>query len=1065
LKVQKRNGSIEDFERQKIRKALRKCFAQFPDVSQDLLDRLPQEVEDSLSEIEEPIPVETIQDRIESAILRAGFVDAARAYIRFRDYKARLRKEKANGSADKFSFEESAAYFRNKLAEFVFMRTYARFTGKRRETWIEAVSRLVDYYRRIGGDSIPEEDYQAIFDSVLNMKVLPSMRLLSMAGPAADRDNLVIYNCSSMVLDSIQAFAELLYILMAGTGAGFSVEYEQSIDKLPRIKKQKPEKKSVWVIEDSAEGWADALRLGMEAWFSGHDVEFDYSKIRPAGSRLKTKGGFSSGPEPLKALLDFTREKILSKAGKHLDSIDVHDIACMIAYTVVSGGVRRSATISLSDFDDEDLRHAKEGSFWLKYPYRSMSNNSAVYEERPSSIEFLEEWLALAKSGTGERGIFNREAALRLRPKRRKPAKFLTNPSLAKGTNVLTSEGIFPIEELEERKFYVPLPGARRALAWCRKSGTNRQLYQIRLSNGESYFATAEHHWPVRGGTEQIVKPTSELKQGDRIPIGMMNNLGYGDEGGFYDGLFIGFLVASNDPKTIIIREEFRDTPVAKALIAQANSLECRITDNSIIDIESSEKISNYVAHYGVTSKRLPEKIWTTFNEPFRRGILTGIFASCGEFTPVSAILRSKKTELLRDLRKLLGFYGVQTYLSESIIDPKDDGTSVLGVSEAGHLEHLSYLMALLSKSSPDVARWHLFVDRVPTLFVKSVVPTDRYEDVWDISVFEENHLFRIDWTLTGNCGEIILRPRGLCNLTEVVARPEDSVETLKEKIRMATIMGTIQAKLTHFPYLNPEWAQNAKEEALLGVSITGQMDCPIFVEMLKNPHDPAHAELLRSLRDYAVSVNQTYAALLGINPAAAVTCVKPSGTASLVVDSSPGIHPRYSKYYIRRIRISSHDPVFEFLRDSGVPCVPEVGQSAESANTWVFEFPVKAPDNCVTRKDITSLQQMDYWLLLRKHWAEHSVSATIYVEDDSWVPLGNKVYENFDHITGLSFLPKDEHKYPLAPYEEITEEEYLELVDKFPDIDFSKLSRYEKVDTTTVAQEYACTAGACELI
>jgi hypothetical protein len=269
---------------------------------------------------------------------------------------------------------------------------------------------------------------------------------------------------------------------------------------------------------------------------------------------------------------------------------------------------------------------------------------------------------------------------------------------------------------------------------------------------------------------------------------------------------------------------------------------------------------------------------------------------------------------------------------------------------------------------------------------------------------------------------------------------------------------------MTHFPVLSEEWAKNAQEERLLGISLTGILDCPLFTPLIKDPKNTQVMDNLEKLRDYAVSVNAEYAELLGINPSAAVTTVKPSGSVSLLVNSSSGIHPRWSKYYIRRVRINSGDPLLALAKSMGTPMSPEVGQNSENATTWVLSFPVKAPEECITRYDMTALEQLELWLTFRKRWSEHSVSCTIYVGEDEWLSVGNWVYEHWDSITGLAFLPKDNGVYPLAPYTEITEEEYDRLVSSFKAINYCKLPRYEKSDTTRIEREFACTGNKCEL-
>ena len=456
-------------------------------------------------------------------------------------------------------------------------------------------------------------------------------------------------------------------------------------------------------------------------------------------------GGKSSGPDPLKNLLKFARQRIFSKQGRRLTSIDVHDIICKIGEIVVSGGVRRSAMISLSDLDDVDLRDAKAGQFYHTNPQRSIANNSTVYNEKPDNVTLMTEWLSLAKSGSGERGIFNRAGLINTLPARR--IDFFKKNNLVKGSKI----------------------------------------------------------------------------------------------------------------------------------------------------------------------------------------------------------------------------------------------TGMLGLNP---------------------------------------------------------------------CAEIILQSKQFCNLTEVVARAEDTEETLLKKLRVATILGTYQATLTNFPYLSDEWRQNCEKERLLGVSITGQWDCTV----VRQP------EVLRKLKESAIEVNATYAKRFGINASTCISCVKPSGTVSQVVDCASGIHPRHSPYYIRRIRIASTDALFKMLRDQGVPYHPEVGQTRDEANTFVLEFPVAAPKDAKFKDDLSAIEQLEHWKVVQENYTEHNPSVTISVGNDEWIKVLEWVNKNWGIICGLSFLPRFDNVYQLAVYEEITKEQYEELLPTMANIDFSKLVIYEREDETDIKRELACAGGVCEI-
>lgn len=742
--VIKRDGSHAPFDSRKIAAAVEKALRASEEMRAGLPQKIAENVVGELLLLKKATPkfipaVEEIQDIVEKQLMLQKLVKTAKAYILYREKHADLRtKEPFVPDQVKLLVNEGKKYFRNQLAEFIYYSMYARWIPEsgRRETWMESIERYMGFMRENLGKKLTEAEYREIRDYMLNMQAMGSMRLLWSAGKAARATNVTVYNCAFTAPSSWKDFGEIMYILMCGTGIGFSVE-RQNVELLPIIKRQTGKKHPDLVIEDNKEGWANALVKGMTMWSEGEDIAFSYSKIRPKGARLNTMGGRASGPEPLKNLLDFARGKMLSRQGRHLTTLDAHDIICKIGEIVVAGGVRRSALISISDIDDYEMRAAKNGQFYYTSPHRAMANNSAAYNEKPTMDQFLDEWFNLAKSGSGERGIFNR----------------------------------------------------------------------------------------------------GSLKQ------------------------------------------------------------------------------------------QLPARRWKTFEKDFWK----------------------------------------------SGLNP---------------------------------------------------------------------------------CGEIILKPKQFCNLSEVIARADDTPETLMEKVRVATILGTYQASLVKFPYLSKEWRKNCEEESLLGVSITGQWDC----SALRNPL------IFRKLKEVAVETNRKYAKRFGINPSAAVTCVKPSGNGSQLFDCASGMHPRHARYYIRRVRIESHNPLRTFLEDEGVPCHPEFGYSSENASTFVLEFPVKAPANTIVKDNLTAKDQLEYWKMVKENYCEHNPSVTVSVGQEEWLAVGDWVYSNWEIIGGLSFLPRSEHVYQLAPYEEITEERYNELARNFPNLDFSKLTLYENQDTTTGAKELACVAGVCEV-
>ncbi len=747
--IRRRTGEVVVFELERVARAIFKAFEVSGEGGEEdsyevakrifkTLLGLRNELVNANKEAKFLPTVEMVQDLVERELMKNGFTDTAKKYILYRNKRSELRAEFGPvPEAVKLAVEESSKYFSSAYSEYIFYQFYSRWVPElgRRETWVETIGRYMDFMKENLGDKLSSKEYEEVRQAILNQDICPSMRLLWSAGKACRQSNVWAYNCSYIAPTCPQDLGEIMYISMCGAGLGFAVEWE-NVQQFPQIKKQIKEKASVHIIKDSKEGWADAFVFGLKAWFDGRDVKFDYSMIRPAGARLETAGGRASGPQPLIDLIEFTRRKILAKQGRRLSNLDMHDIICQIGMIVVAGGVRRSALISLSELEDTEMRDAKKGQFYLTEGQRSMANNSAVYNSKPSAEEFLNEWTSLVKSKSGERGIFN------------------------------------------------------------------------------------------RGGLE----------------------------------------------------------------------------------------------------KQLPARRW------------------------------------------------------EAIKDEKQIGLNP--------------------------------------------------------------------------CGEIYLRSRQFCNLTSIVIRPKDTVATLKKKMELATLLGTYQSTLTNFGYLSKKWKDNCEAERLLGVSLTGYYDNTTIRD----------DKVLDTLRLDAIETNKKYAKRFGINQSTAITCVKPHGNSGQLLGVGSGMHPWYAPYFIRRVRISHTDTLLKMAKDQGVPCLPEVGQSESTATTFVLEFPVKAPAGAVFKDEVSALDLIKEWKRLKEHFVEHNPSATIYVGPEEWLAVGNFVYENWDWIGGLSFLPRSEHVYQLAPYQEITKEEYEKRTKAIGKIDFSKLSQYEVADNTTGAKEFACVSGVCEI-
>ena len=624
---------------------------------------------------------------------------------------------------------------------FIAKSRYSRYLDDkgRREHWNETVARYFDFMENHLAKKqnyvLPKELRAELEQAVNDLSVVPSMRAVMTAGPALERQNVAAFNCSYLPIDDPKAFDEAMYILLCGTGVGFSVE-QKYVSKLPEVPSKLYDSQTSIVVSDSKEGWAKSLRQLVALLYAGEIPRYDLSKVRPAGARLKTFGGRASGPGPLEDLFKYVIAKFKGAVGRHLSSIECHDILCKIGEVVVVGGVRRSAMISLSDLSDDKMAHAKAGNWWDGQGQRALANNSATYSETPSIGQFMREWSSIYESHSGERGIFNREASQK-----------------------------------------------------------------------------------------------QAAKNGRR------------------------------------------------------------------------------------------------------------------------------------------------------------DATYEFG---------------------------------------------------------------------TNPCSEIILRPYQFCNLSSCIIRSDDTFDTISNKIRLATILGTFQASLTDFPYLRKIWQKNTEEEALLGVSMTGILDNTL----LNNPDDLELPARLEKLRDIAVATNAEFSNAIGINQSVAVTAIKPEGTVSQLCSTASGIHPQHSQYYIRRVRADNKDPLTQFMIQAGFVAEPCF---MKPDSTTVFSFPVKVADGALLREDLTAIQHLRLWLLFQRHYCEHKPSVTISVREEEWMEVGAWTFKHFDEVTGVSFLPMDLGTYKQAPYEEIDEEQYNRLKLLVPEaVNWESFVEYD--DNVKGAQQLACTAGNCEI-
>jgi ribonucleotide reductase alpha subunit len=1110
--IVKRDGRVVPFDPMRIERAISRCFAALGRQPFTPVAELAVRVVNIMSARPSQPSVEIVQDAVELTLQAAGEFEAAKAYILYRAEHAKQRQERPIPEDVRAAFAEADQYFPTSIQKFQFFDKYSRFDYDkgRRETWIETVDRAVAFLHELvetnTGVDLGSDLYARLRRMILEMKSMPSMRLLAMAGPPARRDSTAIYNCSYQPVDGIDAFAEGLLISMAGCGVGFSVE-SRYVENFPRIHRQRGYAPSHHVVEDSAQGWAAAVREGMHAWFEGGDVEFNYDQVRAAGVPLRTKGGRASGPGPLRTMLEFARARILARQGMHLRPIDAHDIMCMVGNAAVSGGVRRTAMISLFDYDDLEMRLCKSGDFERDNSQRWNANNSAVWPERGlDQIQVMEQVLDMVKSQRGEPGIFSRQAAIELMPERRKRLggqDLGTNPCVTGDTWVHTTNGPRQVRDLVGRSHQTFVNGEAYATTeqgfW---HSSTRPVVRVRTREGYTLRLTTNHQVLAISHQSRKVqraewREIGSVQPGDWLVLNRHRGISWDGRGTYDEGWLLGSLVGDGTFSTRVGTKQQeltmahldfwgadRTAAGAEALTRLASSvalrsdcLGCDSARHARLRL-SSAGLAQLAAGYGLvpTRKTVTPAIETT-SSAFHRGFLRGLFDADGsvqgtQAKGVSIRLSQSDVATLEGVQRMLLRLGIVSMLyadrrpagyrqlpdgrggtaaywcrgdHELVIadDNVQEFASVVGFSNHAKAERLTAAVADYRRQ-PNRERF--------TATITSIEP-DGVEDVFDCSVPGPN-AFDANGFVSHNCGEIVLRPNQFCNLSIAVARADDTLDTLQEKVEVATIIGTIQSLATHFPDLRPIWKQNSVEERLLGVDITGQMDSPVV-------HDPA---VMRTLREVATETNLRIASQLGINQSAAITTVKPSGNSSQLLNCSSGLHARWAPYYERNVRVAATSPIFKVLRDAGVPMDPENGQTADDATTWVIHFPMKSPDGAITRKDRGAIEQCNYWLHNKLNWTDHNPSITVTYRPDEIVELTTWIWEHRYFIGGMAFLPTFDAQYAQLPYIEITREEYERRVAEFPEIDFSKLWRYEAQDLTTAAQELACLAGGCEV-
>jgi len=973
------------------------------------------------------------------------------------------------------------------LSDITVFNKYAKYREdlKRRETWDE----LVDRNKQMHLKKYPtlKDDIEYAYENfVRTKKVLPSMRSLQFGGKAIEVNPVRIFNCSNIAIDDPYAFAEIMFLLLSGTGVGYVIT-KNIVDKLPTIKHTiKGKHKKRYLIADSIEGWAQAVEVLVNSYFNGkHEIEFDFSAIRPKGSRLLTSGGVAPGPLGLQeALIKITEvfESVLYKRGNNvkLKPIDVHDILCFEADAVLSGGIRRSAMIAGFDYDDEDMLTSKSGSWWEQNAQRARANNSAILVRGKNTIEdFNAIWERVKDSNAGEPGIYWSNVD---------DGSYFTNPCYAPGTLVHTKKGHFYIEDLVGKEVEIWDGSQWVVINNFRVTGENQRILDIELQDGTIISATPYHKFVLEDGKEIEAK---DLKISDRLMIASAPEA-HGENttsGAYLKGFLIGDGTHGKDGAMLNLYEP--KYMCQERLTASANEISIgEVNTNALVDvdfIDSNSKTKNgrvltrksmrgltvrsgELSDYSSTYKTDFPKESFSWNLETKSEFIAGVMDSDGGAFDTKNGFMYQLTSVNKDW--LLGFQNLLKTIGvfSKVVKYKDGGFTDFNDGYGEYPTKDGYRLTISQKSSIVLAkkvkfsRLTSFADKVVSY--KLISKWNKIVDINFGGVEEKvycctvptNHTFSLTCGVrTGQCAEISLKSDGgFCNLTEINAATITDQADFNERAKVGAFIGTLQAGYTNFHFLRQQWRDNAETEALLGVSMTGIASNTIFKLNIKE----AASKMIEE--------NKRVAAIIEINPAKRIGTVKPSGTTSLVLGTSSGIHAYHDDYYIRRMRIDKNEALYKHLSVFH----PELVEDEYFAphKTAVISVPQRAPIGAVTRnEDYQDL--LDRVVKVKSDWIDythidgpntHNVSVTVNLENEEWDSMGNWMWNNQQKYNGISVLPFDGGSYKQTPFETITKEKYEELLKHLTEVDLTQV--IEEDDMTSVVEELACSGGGCEI-
>lgn len=947
--------------------------------------------------------------------------------------------------------EDRETLSRRVISDIITYTKYAKHLNElnRRETWIETVDRSAQMHIR----KFPqlEKEIKQAFQLVYEKKVLPSMRSAQFAGKPVEISPNRLYNCSFLAIDSWQAFHEIMFLLLGGSGVGFSVQ-KQDVAMLPPIRKPTRTQRRI-LVQDSIIGWADTIKILMKSYFYGlSDPIFDFRDIREKGTPLKTAGGVAPGHEPLALCVQRIRTILdAKKENEQLTPIEAHDIVCIIADAVLAGGIRRSALLSLFSLNDKTMLTAKHGNWYDNHPWRSRANNSAnLLRYLVKRKDFDKLWNDyILPFGYGEPApLFSNNA------------RWGTNPCQPGSALILTQEGIKKLININIGD--VIWSGKKWTRVINKQCSGNKDVYKYGTNAG--YFIGTTNHRILQKGIKVEVNTANEI------------DIAKGPETSAH--------ISELSPDHIIDGLVIGDGYVHKA----SNNLVLLLIGNKDHDYFNSEIAPSIIKHRpgigpfsyeittSITSSELPHKPVISIPDRYFYGnqyevcgFLRGLYTANGSIVDNRITLKSSSRLLIDQVQQMLSSIGICSYITTNKPSEvkfhngkyicKESYDLNITTDREKFANHIGFIQNYKNQKLQE-----LISSIKPTAHPKlsyNIVSKDFIcnEPVYDITVEDTSHAYWSGGLHVGNCGEVSLNVGQFCNLTTINVAYCLSQLELEEAAEAAAFIGTLQASYTDFHYLRQIWRNITEKEALLGVSLTG---------IVSNWHNIQDLDFIDAAKVVA-DTNDKIASQIGINKAARLTCIKPEGTSSLALGAvTSGIHPAWSRYIARRLELNKSEPLYKYLAEQ----IPELVEDhhSEPDNRAYAVLPLSYPKTIKFRDEPTLdiLERIkkfsNEWILPghRDGHNRHNVSSTVTVKDNEWQDVINWMWDNRDIYSGITTLPYDGGKYKQAPFTEINKAKFDELMQYVSNIDLSKVQ--ESNDTTNLNDQVACAGGACQI-